>query len=121
MDLTFYDAGGRATAYCDDGRVIYAFSGVPLAYFEGDSVYAFNGQHLGWWERGWVHDHQGAWVFFTESAVGGPPTPTRHARPAKAYKNVPPPQAFKHVKPVPVAGGLGWSSRSGPQFFQSTR
>lgn len=121
MDWTFYDAAGRAVAYCDDGRLIYSFGGVALAYLEGDSVYAFNGQHLGWWDRGWVRDHHGAWVLFTEIAIGGPSTPGRQGRPAKAFKNTPPVAAFKHVKPVPVAGGLGWSSRSGAQFFHATR
>ncbi len=117
-ELTFYDVGGRPVAYSDDGRLVYDFGGLSLAYLDGDSVYAFDGQHLGWWGNGWVRDHQGAWVFFTESAVGGPPTPTRQARPAKGYKNLPPASAFKHVKPAPVANSLGWSSRSGSQFFQ---
>jgi hypothetical protein len=80
-------------------------------------VYAFDGQHLGWWQRGWVRDHHGAWVFFTDAAAGGPPTPGKQALPAKGYKNAPPPAAFQHVKPAPVTSGLG-SSRSGPQFFQ---
>lgn len=120
-ELTFYDAGGRPVAYSDDRRHVYEFGGLPLAYLDGDSVYAFDGRHLGWWSHGWVRDHQGAWVFFTENAVGGPPTPARQARPVKGYKNVPPAPAFKHVKPAPVANGLGWSSRSGSQFFQSMR
>lgn len=121
MEWTFYDTGGRAVAYCEDGRILYAFHGAALAYLEGDSVYAFNGQHLGWWDHGWVRDHHGAWVLFTENAVGGPPMPAKQARPAKAFKSTPPQVGFKHLKPVPVTGGLGWSSRSGPQFFQSTR
>jgi len=34
MELTFYDVGGRPVGYCDDGRHIYEFSGLPLAYLE---------------------------------------------------------------------------------------
>src|SRR5215831_14356200 len=100
MELTFYDVNGRPIAYSDDGRYIYAFSGLPLAYLDGDSVYAFDGQHLGWWERGWVRDHQGAWVFFTDSAVvDGPPMPAKHAQPVKGFRNMPPlVPAFKQVK-----------------------
>ncbi len=122
MELTLYDLRGRSIAYCDDERHIYAFSGVPLAYFDGDSVFGFDGQHLGWWDRGWVRDHQGAWVFFTDGAIGnGPPLPIKQARPAKRFKNMPPVLGFKYVKPVRIANGLGWSSRSGEQFFESTR
>ena len=119
MELTFYDVSGRPIAYTDDGRHIYAFSGLPLAYLDGDSVYAFNGQHLGWWDRGWVRDHQGAHVFFTDSAIiDGPPMPAKYARPVKGLRNMPPPvPVFKQVKPVPVAGGLGWSMHSGVHFF----
>lgn len=118
MEFTFYDVGGRPVAYCDDGRHIYEFSGLSLAYFEGDSIYAFNGQHLGWWDRGWVRDHEGALVFFTDFAVGvGPPLPAKQPRPAKGFKNAPPAPAFKHVKPVRVGDSWGWSFRSGMLFF----
>ena len=121
MDWTFYDTGGWPVAYCDDGRHIYAFTGHPVAYLEGDSVYAFNGQHLGWWDRGWIRDHHGGCALFTDAAIGGPSLPARHALPAKGFKNAPPPRAFKHVKPVRAADGAGWSLRSGPQFFHSMR
>jgi hypothetical protein len=120
-ELTFYDALGRPVAYCDDGRHVYEFSGLPRAYLDGDSVYAFDGQHLGWWDRGWIRDHQGACVFFTDAARGGPPTTARQASPAKGYKNIPPKPAFQHLKPAPVANSLAWSSRSGLQFFQLMR
>ena len=119
MELTFYDVNGRPIAYTDDGRHIYAFSGLPLAYLDVDSVFAFDGQHLGWWDRGWVCDHQGARVFFTDSAIiDGPPMPAKYIPPAKRLRNLPPPvPAFKQVKPVPVVGGSGWSLRSGVHFF----
>jgi hypothetical protein len=121
MDSTFFDSGGRPIAYSDDGRNVYAFSGHPLAYLEGDSVFTYDGQHLGWWDRGWIRDHHGACVLFTEAAIGGPPLPARHVLPAKGFKNAPPARGFKHVKPVRAAEGSGWSMRSGAQFFQSSR
>ena len=117
VELTFYDVNGNPIAYSDDGRHVYAFSGIPLAYIEDDSVYTFDGQHLGWWDRSWVRDHQGSWVFFTDSAIGGPSKPALHARPAKALKIIPPMRAPKQTKPVPVLKSMGWSSRSGVQFF----
>jgi hypothetical protein len=120
MELTFYDTGGRAVAYSDDERHLYAFSGVPLAYIDGDSLYGFDGQHLGWWDRGWVRDHHGAVVFFTDTAMtGGPPLPARQPRPAKGLKNMPPSPRPRHGKPVRFVEGVRWSSRSGPQFFPS--
>ncbi|HET7506174.1 MAG TPA: hypothetical protein VFK02_34380 [Kofleriaceae bacterium] len=121
MELTFYDVTGRPIAYCEDGRHVYAFTGLPLAYLDGDSVFAFDGQHLGWWDRGWVRDHHGAWVFFTEIAAGvGLALPARRGAPPKGIKNVPPPIASGRIKPVPFADGSGWSSRSGAQFFPSS-
>lgn len=118
MESTFYDMSGRPIAYSDDGRNVYAFSGQPLAYLEGDSVFAFDGRHLGWWDRGWIRDHHGTCVAFTEAAAGGPPLPPRQALPAKGFKNAPPVRGFKHVKPVRAFEGNGWSMRSGAQFFQ---
>jgi hypothetical protein len=119
MELSFYDVGGYPVVYCDGGRYLYEFGGLPLAYLEGDSVYAFGGQHLGWWDRGWVRDHHGALVFFTDAATGaGPPLPARQRQPAKGFKNTPPTPAFKHVKPVRVADSPEWSLRSGMLFFQ---
>ncbi|HEU4734301.1 MAG TPA: hypothetical protein VFT22_40695 [Kofleriaceae bacterium] len=111
---------GSPIAYCEDGRHLYAFNGVPLGYLDGDSVFAFDGQHLGWWDHGWVRDHHGAWALFTELAMGtGLSLPVRKPAPAKGFKNAPPPTASRGVKPVPPAGGSGWSSRSGAQFFPS--
>jgi hypothetical protein len=121
MELTFYDVDGRPVAYCDDGRHFYEFGGRPLAYLEGDSVYALTGQHLGWWDHGWVRDHQGASVFFTDSAGGGwPPLPVKQPRPAKCLKIAPPAPAFKHMKPVRVTKSWGWSFHSGMAFFGPT-
>ena len=120
MELTFYDADGRAIAYCDDERHIYAFSGVPVAYLEGDSVWAFDGRHLGWWHAGWILDHDGAAVAFTDMASGyGPKRPAMRPQPTKGLKGVTPRASMKQIKPVPFRDGDRWSRRSGAHFFPS--
>lgn len=122
MDFTLYDVDGRPIAYCDDGHHLYAFSGSPLAYLDSDSVYAFQGHHLGWWDRGWVRDHFGACVFFTEAAAGGGTSlPDVHPRPAKGAKRPRPVAAYRLPKPVRTVDASSWSLRSGMQFFQPVR
>jgi len=120
--MLLYDAGGHAIAYCEDGEHLYAFSGVPLGYVEGDSVYAFHGEHLGWWDRGWVRDHQGAWVFFTEAAdTEGLTLPVRRAPPSKSARQPVRPRAYPLPRPARAADVSAWSSRSGPHFFPPIR
>jgi hypothetical protein len=93
-----------------------------LAYLDGDSVYAFQGHHLGWWDRGWVRDHLGACVFFTEAAAGdGTSLPHMHPRPAKGAKHARPAAAYKLPKPLRTVDAASWSLRSGMQFFQPMR
>lgn len=122
MEFTLYDASGRAVAYCDDGRHLYAFHGEPLAYIDGDSVYAFHGEHLGWWDRGWVRDHQGACTFFTEAAIGtGPMLPPTQAHPPKAPKQASRRPAYPLPKPARAQDTLAWSLRSGMLFFPPPR
>jgi hypothetical protein len=122
MEFTLYDAGGRAVAYCDDDRHLYAFHGAPLAYVDGDSIYAFHGEHLGWWDREWVRDHHGACVFFTEATVGaGPALPPRRERPAKVAKQATRAAAYPLPRPVRAPDASDWSRRSGIQFFPPQR
>ncbi len=122
MEFTLYDAGGRAIAYCEDGRHLYAFDGSPLAYLDGDSVYAFHGEHLGWWDHGWVRDHHGACVLFTEGAdVLGPSRPSLQASPVKRAQQPTRTPAYRLPKPMRAPDVVGWSLRSGPQFFQPAR
>jgi hypothetical protein len=122
MKFALYDAGGCAVAYCDHGRHLYAFQGAALAYVDGDSIYAFHGEHLGWWDHGWVRDHDGACVFFTELAVGeGPALPPRQERPAKAAKQAPRHIAYSLPKPPRAHDVPSWSPRSGMLFFPPRR
>jgi hypothetical protein len=122
MEFMLYDAGGRPIAYCDDGRNLYAFNGVPLAYADGDSVYAFDGEHLGWLERGWLRDHEGACVLFIEGAAsGGPLLPSTQSCPPKAAKLSPRAPAYQLPKPRRPPDAARWSLRSGAQFFSRGR
>lgn len=122
MEFTLYDDGGRPVAYCDDGRHLYAFNGSALAYLDGDSVYAFPGQHLGWWDRGWVRDHDGACVFFTDAPGGpGPPLPIPQTPPPKVPKQATRRPAYQLPKPVRAVDASAWSLLSGMQLFRPTR
>jgi hypothetical protein len=59
-------------------------------------------------------------VLFSEGASGsGPVTPVKHVTPVKGVKQVKPVKGVKQVKPVRAVDGLGWSSRSGIDFFRS--
>lgn len=119
MALVFYDHTGRPTAYTENSDVLYSFNGRPVAYLDGDSLYSFSGKHLGWFDQGWVRDHQGACVFFTDHAAGsGPVKPVKHVLPVKSVKNVLPVRGAKNVKPVRSVDGLSWSRLSGDAFFQ---
>jgi hypothetical protein len=116
-DLAFYDVQGHAVAYSTDTFHVYAFCGLLLGYLDGDSVYSFRGRHLGWWEDGWVFDHHGARALFTEAAVGGPPLPSKQARPGRGFKDPPPTCDLQDPKPARVVFVLRWSPRSGERFF----
>ncbi len=120
MALTFYDRTGTAVAYTEDGVDVYLFDGEPVAYLEGDAVYAYSGAHLGWFEDGWVRDHAGYCVFFTEVASGdGPIKPIEHIRPIKLAKRQLPIRGIRQIAPVKPIKHLTWSELSGEAFFRS--
>ena len=120
--MLLYDAGGHAVVYCDDNEHLYAFNGVPVAYLEDDSVYAFHGEHLGWWDHGWIRDHEGACVFFTEDAdSAGLKLPLRRAAPTRAAHQPIGQRAYRLPKPPRAQNIAAWSLRSGPQFFPPRR
>jgi len=109
-ELVFYDGVGRAVAYTEDGVHIFGFSGAPLAYIDGDSVYAFSGAHLGWYAGGWIRDHAGACVYFTEGALGGPVRPVTKVNPIKRIQRILPIKAVQRIKPIRHVDKLTWSS-----------
>jgi hypothetical protein len=109
-DQVFYDSAGRAIAYTEDGQHIYSYNGIPVAYIEGDSIFAYSGEHLGWFLEGWVRDHTGACVCFTEGAKGGPVRPVRQLGPVKGVEGVRPVRGVREVGPVRPVRLADWSS-----------
>jgi hypothetical protein len=117
-NLTFYDGTGCPVAYSNDEENVYMFSGEPVAYLKGNSVYAFDGSHLGFFTDGWVRDHQGFYVFFTENAKGGPPKPLRALKPLKSIRKIRPVRGVRALRPLRPLRQLAWSPLSGAQFFE---
>lgn len=115
---TLYDQHGNAVAYVEPDGVIYLYEGTPVGYIEAEDVFAFDGRHLGWYLQGWVRDHHGGCVFFTEAAQGGPVRPVRAVRPVRGVRGVRPVRGVRQVRPVRPVMGIGWSRVSGPQFFR---
>ena len=117
--MTLYDYTGRAVAYSDDGETIYLFNGAPVAYFYRDMVYGFGGQQLGTIRNGWIRDHRGYCVFFTDNSVGGPVKPIKQIKPIKCVKQIKPIKHIRHVPYVRAVDQIGWSNLSGESFFLS--
>ncbi|SRR6266446_349679 len=117
MALTFYDQAGTAVAYSQDEEHIYLFSGRAAGYIRGRNVYGYDGGHIGVFVNGWVWDHGGLAVFFTERARGGPMRPVRSVKPVKSVRSVRPVKSVRAVAPVASVRSLGWSRQSGERFF----
>jgi len=118
-ELVFFDSDGAAVAYKDhDGDVIFLWDGRPVAVLDDDSVYFFDGRHAGWFVDGWVRDHEGKVVYFTDHAVGGPVRPVRQVRRVRGVRQVRPVRGVRQVKPVRPVRQLVWSPlASGTAFF----
>ncbi len=117
---TLYDHKGQAIAYVDeDGESIYLYGGQPVAFLSDDSIFAYSGKHLGWLDHGWVRDHAGQCVFFTDEASGGPVQPIRAVRPVRGVRGVRPVRGVMAARPVKPVSGVSWSTLSGPAFFTS--
>jgi hypothetical protein len=117
MDLVFYNEQGEPIAYTENRIHIYLFNGECAAYIDEQSIYSFSGDHLGWFEDGWVRDHQGCAVFFTQEAKGGPRKPIKSVKPMKGMKLMKPMKGIKHMKPMKSTKSSSWSSLSGENFF----
>jgi len=117
-DRVLYDAHGRAVAYIQQTGAIYLYSGQPAAWLDNaGNVYAYNGVHLGVFGDGWIRDHRGGCVYFTDGARGGPVPPVPHIPPVPAVPRVPPVPAVPQVPPVPAVPSLSWSHFTGSSFF----
>ncbi|MDD5502608.1 MAG: hypothetical protein PHH26_03990 [Candidatus Thermoplasmatota archaeon] len=117
MSLTFFDQYGTPVAYTDDLVHIYLFTGEPVAYLSGQHVYAYSGEHLGWFNEGWILDHDGNHVFFTEQSSGGPLKPLKALNPLKGIKGIRPIKGVRSIPPLNPLRSLGWSELIGESFF----
>jgi hypothetical protein len=114
----FYDRTGIPSVYAEDGVHLFAFNGHAVGYIEKDSVYAYNGRHLGWIEDGWIRDHVGEGVFFTDEATGGPEKPVRATVPPRKVKHVKPTKQVRQLRPVKAMKTRTWSHTTGEIFFR---
>ncbi len=113
-----YNIEGRAVAYIEnDGESIYLYGGAPIAWLSDDSLYSFSGKHLGWYQDGWILDHAGNCVFFTENSTGGPARPAKQATPARGAKGARPARGARGEKPLRPTKSLSWSNLSDERFF----
>jgi hypothetical protein len=109
--MTLYDRSGRPVAYIDDdGESVYLYSGKPVAWISGESLYAYSGAHLGWLHDGWVRDHSGNCVLFTENATGGGPM--------KPMRQMKPMRGMKLMRPM---ASSSWSDVTGEDFFDGDK
>jgi hypothetical protein len=76
QEVVLYDATASAAAFvASDTLTLHLWSGEPIAYLERDpvgdsfSVYSPYGAHLGWFDEGFLWDHEGRIVAFTEGAL----------------------------------------------------
>jgi hypothetical protein len=114
----FYDRSGHPSVYSEDGVHLFTFSGSAVGYIEKDSVYAYNGRHLGWIEDGWIRDHAGEGVFFTDDATGGPEKSVRSPVPLRKVKHVKPKKEVRQLRPVKAQKTRTWSRALGEAFFR---
>ncbi|WP_432419754.1 4-fold beta flower protein [Baekduia alba] len=118
-DVTFYDSRGEVVAYKSGGAdAMFLWNGTPVAILSDQSVYTFSGRHIGWFIDGWIRDHSGGCVYFTEGASGGPARPARAARPARGARSARPARGARQARPARPARQVSWSPLSvGPAFF----
>jgi hypothetical protein len=88
-----------------------------LAWLSDDSVYSYSGEHLGWYVDGWVIDHTGCHVFFTDNSKGGPLRPIRQVLPIRGIRGVRPVRGVRQIKPLRPIRTLSWSELSSEEFF----
>lgn len=116
--ISFYDKNGKPIAYSEDDVHIFLFTGEPRAYIDGISIYSYPGKHIGWFIDGWIRDHSGNCVMFSEKASGGPIKPIKQIKPIKGIKQIKPIKRIKQIKPILPIKSLSWSNVSGIVFFR---
>jgi len=89
-----------------------------VAYIDKISIYSFSGKHIGWFIDGWIRDHSGKCIMFSEKASGGPIKPIKQIKPIKGIKQIKPIKGIKQIKPIPPFKLLTWSNISGSSLFR---
>lgn len=108
-ELVFFDSRGAAVAFMDADDVIITWDGRPAAIIDGAAVFQFDGRHAGWFLDGWIRDHQGGAVYFTDHATGGPVRPVRHVRGVRGIRGVRPARGARQAQPVRPVRRTSWS------------
>lgn len=120
MPMTFYDRSGKPAAYTEDDVHLFLFSGYPVGYLHDGSIYSYSGRHLGTLRAGWIRDHAGCCVFFTDEVLnGGPSLPSRNVKPPKLLKKPKPPKGRREAPPPRAEDAEEWSQLSAERFFIS--
>ena len=120
MPMTFYEHSGKPIAYTEDDVHIFLYTGYPVGYLFDDSVYSYSGRHLGTVRMGWIRDHAGNGVFFTDEALnGGPPLPQKQVKPPKLLKKPKPLKGRREAPPPRAEETAEWSAHSSERFFIS--
>jgi hypothetical protein len=119
--LVFSDSRGQVVALKDDDDdVVFLWGGRPVAIVDDESasLYGFDGRHLGWFVEGWIRDHDGACVYYTDEASGGPVRPVRRTRPKRGARTARPRPRARQSPPPRHANQRVWSSLAvGGAFF----
>lgn len=68
--------------------------------------------------NGWIRDHSGNCVMFSEESSGGPIKPLKQIKPIKGIKQILPIKGIKQIKPLRPIKSLSWSNTSGATFFR---
>lgn len=117
MPTTLYNRKGTPIAYLDARKNVFLFNGDPAAYVHKGSIFTFSGKHLGRFSRGWVRDNDGACVFFTELATGGPERPEVANTPNPRAPRPRPMKATREKAPAKKPNQSSWSRLSSERFF----
>ena len=116
--MNLYELSGLPIAYSDDGVHIFLYSGQAVAYFEGDCLYAYSGRHLGWRHRGWIIDHDGDCVLFSEQAEQGPHKFMSQEYQKKESPGPIPDKVLRQFEPLRPPMSSKWSKLTAQKFFQ---
>lgn len=115
--ITYYDKNGNPFCYTEDDCHIYDFDGNPIAYIDHENVWNYDGKHLGFIYKGWIIDHSGKYLLFSEQSTGGPLKPLKGLSPLKGLKALKPLKGLKELTPLRPLTSLSWSELSMDEFF----